>query len=311
MNNTPPTPTGIPYRLGLTLIICFLVANCQEAPQAPYEGEGGSSIAMLQAEEAQTRLMASEGGQLVLRAIEAHGGLEAWYNAPTSAYTWEYSNTGSNMRFKTSLVADNQTRQVYHTFLTMGTHEDPQPIEGRMAWDGTDAWISPASLERPNPRFWATTGYYFESIPFVLADPGLFYTLLPPEELDGVLHDMVQVSFDDGIGDSPGDTYTLYINQETGRIDAIRYTVTYGRAPQAASEQENRPRRETLFYYEDYVTVDGLTVPTHFRGFHFIDGQKGDLKNEAWAAEISFRQPFDATQLERPADARIQPMPTN
>jgi|TARA_B100000809_G_scaffold60873_1_gene57478 hypothetical protein len=61
-----------------------------------------------------------------------------------------------------------------------------------------------------------------------------------------------------GVGDSPGDTYVLYIDQESGLVKAIRYTVTYfsGRLPSTEP-----PKRETLFYYEDYVTVDGLTVP--------------------------------------------------
>jgi hypothetical protein len=44
-------------------------------------------------EEAMLRLQASDGGRLVLDAIEAHGGLENWYRAPTSSYTWEYTRT--------------------------------------------------------------------------------------------------------------------------------------------------------------------------------------------------------------------------
>ena len=56
-------------------------------------GCGGSGPAE-KAAEARTRLIESEGGQLVLAAIEAHGGLENWYAAPTSAYAWEYSNLG-------------------------------------------------------------------------------------------------------------------------------------------------------------------------------------------------------------------------
>ncbi len=260
-----------------------------------------------QAEQARARLLSSSGGKIVLRAIEAHGGLLAWYSAPTSSYAWEYSNKGMNFRFKSHLVADNQTRKIYHELKELGTPDQPAPAQGRFAWDGTNAWISPASLQQPNPRFWAATAYYFESIPFVLADPGLRYASLPDEELDGVPHDMVIASYGAGIGDSPGDTYTLYVNKTSGLVDAIRYTVTFGRPQRQADAQ--RPKRETLFYYEDYVEVDGLKVATRFRGFQFVDGQIGEFKNEAWASEISFRQPFDATQLTMPADGRIQPLP--
>jgi hypothetical protein len=136
----------------------------------------------------------------------------------------------------------------------------------------------------------------------VLADPGLNYEVLPDDTLNGTRYDLVKVSYDAGVGDSPGDTYTLYIHPETGIVDAIRYTVTYGEGQDPA---EIGPQSETLFYYEDYVTVDGLTVATHFRGYQFEDGQRGEFKNEAWADSISFRRPFDPSKLEAPEGARI------
>lgn len=274
----------------------FAVAGCGS----------GSDAAMLAA-EARDRLMASEGGQRVLEAIEAQGGLEAWYAAPTSAYAWEYSNHGSNMRFESYLVADNRTRQVYHDLRTFGTPDAVEEVEASFAWDGEQAWISPAAREQPNPRFWALTGYYFQSIPFVMADPGLNFTVLPPEELDGVPHDRVLAYFDAGVGDSPGDTYTLYIDPETDMVDAILYTVTYGRAYEPAPEGPEPPPAGTLLYYLDHTTVDGLTVPTRFRGYAYRDGQQGDLRNEAWTTEISFREPFDPSRLEMPEDARVEP----
>lgn len=260
---------------------------------------GCSAGADARAAEALARLESSEGGRIVARAIEAAGGLATWYATPTSAYAWEYSNSGSNIRFKSYLVADNRTRRIYHDLVELGTPDDPRPFEGRFAWDGTDAWIWPADVEAVNPRFWASTGFYFSSIPFVLADPGLTYEVLPDEELDGVTYDMVRVGYEPGIGDA-NDTYTLYVDPETDRLRAIRYTVTYGGRP---------ARGETLFYYDDYVTVDGLTVPTRFRGYRFADGEKGAFRNEAWVTDISFRQPFDESRLAMPAGGRVQPLP--
>ncbi len=260
-----------------------------------------------QAAEARARLMVSEGGQRVLSATEAHGGLENWFAAPTSAYAWEYSNLGSNMRFESYLVADNRTRRVYHDLRTFGTPESVEPVDASFSWDGQEAWMSPADRREPNPRFWATTGYYFESIPFVMADPGVHFQVLPPDTLDGVLHDRVMAYYDAGIGDSPGDTYTMYLDQQTSRVGAVLYTVTYGEAYEPNPDGPGLPTRETLFYYLDYTTVDGLTVPTRFRGYTYRDGVQGDLRNEAWASEISFKEPFDEARLEMPEDARIEP----
>ena len=257
--------------------------------------------------EARSRLEASEGGRIVLSAIEAHGGLEAWYAAPTSSYAWEYSNLGSNMRFQSFLVADNATRRVYHELRTYGTPEAVAEVSGRFAWDGEEAWISPAALENPNPRFWATTGYYFQSIPFVMADPGIRFLVRSDESLGGVPHERVMAYFDAGVGDSPGDTYTLYIHPETRRVGAVLYTVTYGEAYEPGPGAPEPTTSGNLLHYLDYVTVDGLTVPTRFRGYTYRDGVQGDLRNEAWASEISFRRPFDESRLEMPPDARIEP----
>ncbi|MEM1093333.1 MAG: DUF6503 family protein [Bacteroidota bacterium] len=286
----------------LALTLATALFACQPAPPPPTADSSPN-----QADEARARLQATAGGQLVLRTIEAHGGLDAWFSAPTSSYTWEYGNVDSDIRFKSYLVADNASRRVYHDLMTLGSYNDPQPVNARFAWDGTDAWMSPDTISNPNPRFWATTGYYFQSIPFILADPGLTYELLPDEALNGTTYELVKVGFDEGVGDSSGDTYILYVNPETSLVDVIRYTVTYGRGRPAADAQP----RETLMYYEDYVTVDGLTTPTRFRGFHYADGEIIRPKNDAWADSISFRRPFDAAQLVMPEGARVAPPPAN
>lgn len=281
---------------------CLLFAACGGLLDAP-----SATPAQRQAQEATERLSSSDGGKIVLRAINAHGGLEAWYSAPTSSFTWEYSNAGMNARFKTRAVIDNQTRRAYHDILAIGTPDAPEPYEGRFAWDGEQAWIYPADTPTINPRFWALTGFYFQQIPFVLADPGLTYTVLPDEDIEGKPYDMVKISFGTGVGDSPDDNYILYVDKENDMVAAIRYTVTYGRQPPA--EANARPPAETQLLYQDYTTVDRLTVPTHFYGMNFADGAAVDFKNEAWASEISYREPFDESKLAMPEGARIEPPP--
>lgn len=281
------------------LTLAFLASCAPEASEQASTAAAESNPVADQVTAATARLEATPAGSVVLRAINAAGGLEAWYSTPTSAYGWEYANGGSDIQFKTVMVVDNRTRQAYHDIVSLGSYENPQPYEGRMAWDGTDAWIFPAETEGINPRFWATTGYYFSSIPFVLADPGIVYEAMPDEELDGIVYDMVKVGYEANVGDA-SDTYTLYVDKQTDQLRAIRYTVTFGGRPAG---------NETLFYYEDYTTVDGLTVPTFFDGYWFIDGAKADFKNKAWATDISFSQPFDESRLAMPESGRVVGMP--
>ncbi|MCG8468982.1 MAG: hypothetical protein MJB57_12385 [Gemmatimonadetes bacterium] len=283
----------------VALALAVGLTACGGSTGEAAESPGMEDVAATMAMEARARIGDSEAGQTLLRAIDAAGGLETWYATPTSAYAWEYGNVGGDIQFKSYLVADNHSRRMYHDLQTLGAYGDPQEIDARFAWDGTDAWIWPADVDGVNPRFWASTGYYFSSIPFVLADPGVVLESLPDEELDGVMYDMVRAGYEEGVGDA-SDTYTLYVDKESGRVRAIRYTVTFGGRPASG---------ENLFYYDDYTTVDGLTVPTRFRGFPFADGEKGELRNEAWVTDISFRQPFDEAMLAIPEGGRIQPMP--
>jgi hypothetical protein len=287
-----------------------LVLGCGEAQQrgdAPTEANVVSEQQVQRkVEGARARLTESEGGKQVLRAIEAHGGLAAWYRAPTSSYTWEYANKDLDLRFKSFLVVDNDTRRAYHDLLTLGTYDDAAPADGRFAWDGDRAWIAPDSLQQPNPRFWALTGFYFQQIPFVLADPGLNYRVRPDDTLDGEPHDMVEITFDRDVGDAPGDTYILYLDKDTGQVDAIRYTVSYGKDVPPGADLP-----QTFFDYQDYVTVHGLTVPTRFTGYAYsAETGIGDRpRNEAMTDSISYRRPFDASNLEAPESARFVPLP--
>jgi hypothetical protein len=250
-------------------------------------------------------MQGSAGGELVLAAIEAHGGLETWYASPTSSSCWEYSNPGSEMRFRSCMTVDNQTRQAYHHLEALGTPEKVEPYDGSFAWDGERAWIYPADTPKVNPRFWALTGFYFSQIPFVLADPGVSCQELPDADLDGETYSMVKCTFSAGVGDAPGDHYILYVDQTDHMVRAIRYTVTFGRG----ARKKAGPPRETLFYYEDYTTADGLKTPRHFNGFWFDDGAKGEFKNEAWATNISYSKPFDESKLTMPEGGRVQAMP--
>ena len=267
---------------------------CAVSCSAPAEDPLADEIDAIHA-----RLAASEGGELVRRAIDAAGGIRAWLEAPTSSYIWDASF--GNFVLKSHLVADNRSRRIYHDILETSSHMSPLPLEAQMAWDGTNAWIYPDTLML-NPRFWASTAYYFQSIPFVLADPGLRYERLPDDTLDGHVQHMVKVSYNDHVGDAYGDTYVLYVEPESGRMNAIRYTSTFGQGRPAPGEVS-----EGLLYYLDYQSFDELTVPTRFERYTYSNSEKGDLVASVTVSDISFRAPFDEARLVMPEGGRVQP----
>jgi len=280
------------------LLVTIFMLGCgnTETNQAVVSDANPPTIATI---ETEARLMSTEGGRMLLSAIDAHGGLDAWHNAETSSYVWGFAGG-----IETRMVANNRTRQVYHDVLSVGG--DTLPGEFQMVWDGTTAWVYPDSMSS-GARFFATTGYYFQSIPFILSDPGVRYEVLAPAILDSVEHHIVRATFDDGVGDAPGDHYTLYLHPVTKVVNAIRYRSTYGRGRLPIDENMS----ETLLYYKDYVTVDGLTVPTRFEGYGFSEGMKGDKYYEATSSEHSYTQPFDESRLVMPDGAGISPGPSS
>lgn len=94
----------------LCLLVCVAVVECESPDRESTGEEAETSAVRSQVGEAVTRLTANAGGRRILEAIEAHGGLEDWYKAPTSSYTWEYANIPGDLQFKSYLVADNATR---------------------------------------------------------------------------------------------------------------------------------------------------------------------------------------------------------
>jgi hypothetical protein len=256
--------------------------------------------------DARERLTQNEGGERVLRAIEAHGGLAAWYRAPTSSYVWEYANQEADLHFASFMIVDNRTRRAYHDLLRSGPYGESETVDARFAWDGERAWIAPPDIEQPNPRFWALSGFYFQQIPFVFADPGVNYDALPDDSIDGTPHDMVRITFGDNVGDAPDDSYTLYLDKETGQVDAIRYTVTFGRDVGPDADPS-----ETFFDYQDFVTVNGLTVPTLFEGYAYskAEGPGDTRKSRAVADSISYRRSFEPARLDPPDNARFVSLP--
>ena len=309
----PTTPIVAGLRGALVpLLVGLLLAGCGsgDSDSGPDDTAASNvvpdSVVQQQVAAARERLTQTDGGERVLRAIEAHGGLSAWYRAPTSSYVWEYANQGADLHFASFLVVDNRSRRAYHDLLRTGPYEDPQPVDAAFAWTGDRAWVAPPDIEQPNPRFWALSGFYFQQIPFVFADPGINYEALPDASIDGTPHDMVRITFGDDVGDAPDDVYTLYLDKESGQVDAIRYAVTYGRDVGPDADLQ-----ETFFDYQDYVTVDGLTVPTRFEGYGYSDDEGiGDsLRNWARADSISYRRSFDESQLTPPDTARFVSLP--
>lgn len=241
---------------------------------------------------ARERLNASEAGQRIWQAIEAHGGLSRWYSNGPLAFRFNYQPLNDGTPRDTYEVADYWSAQTRHRLASDTTIQ--------YGWDGAQAWASPTDTLIPyNVRFWSLTPYYFVGIPFVLADEGINLTMMEPDTLAGNTYDLVKVTYEDGVGDAPDDYYVIYVGRDDNRVRAIRYIVSY---PGYFPDGGHAP--EKLMTYEETQTVDGITLPERYRTFWWKDEQRGKHITNITLSEVAFRPDVSADYFAVPAGAK-------
>lgn len=152
-----------------------------------------------------------------------------------------------------------------------------------------------------NTRFWALTPYYFAGMPFLFADEGVNLALEEPAEYEGETYHIVRVTFGDGVGDAPDDFYVLYLDQETYRLSAIRYVVSYpGYFPNGGHTQEK------LMTYEGEQRVNGIVFPQKHRTFMWeADGSIGKYVTDITLSDLEFRPETEQSYFNIPEGAYV------
>lgn len=153
-------------------------------------------------------------------------------------------------------------------------------------FDGEDVFITPDSAFYEGARFDALTWSYFALAPFKFADEGTEWgeaNKMPlREETDQM--QSIKLSFENGVGDAPDDWYQVYVNPETGLLEAMAYIVTFGDTPK--EEAEKNPHAIT---YSDYQPVQGAILSGKWK-FHNWSKEAGlgEQIGEATITNIQF-----------------------
>ncbi len=270
-------------------------AEQEESAQQPDTATPPQSWVDERTSEARERLNETEAGKLVLRSIEAHGGLSQWYSKGALHFRFDYSPLGDKSGYDT-----------YQTVDTWSSRARQQMTEDRdkeFGWDGEQAWVSPKDAELPvNPRFWALTPYYFVAVPFVLADKGVQLDKQGTAELHGREHDVIKATFAEGVGDSPDDYYVIYLDAETGHFGGLRYIVAY---PGFFPDGGHSP--EKLMVYEGEQTVDGITFATDFSTYKWDAEaeERGEKVTEVEMSDVEFRPDTLDSYFDVPEGAKV------
>ncbi|NND27916.1 MAG: hypothetical protein HKN97_04940, partial [Myxococcales bacterium] len=167
---------------------------------------------------------------LVARVVQEAGGANALHDRKDVEYTYLYrrGDTGTVDLSLERYVFDGEkswARYLVHEMVAAGV--DGPVVQG---YDGTTSWESVGgkpqtdrqSLARAN--FLRKTNFYWFAMTFKLLDPGLHYAYEGRRKVGDTFYELVKVGFDQGVGDV-SDTYVLYINPKTWRVDQFLFTV--------------------------------------------------------------------------------------
>jgi hypothetical protein len=94
-----------------------------------------------------------------------------------------------------------------------------------------------ASIVQMGYERWVNDTYWI-IMPFKLRDPGTHLKYQGQKTIDGRAYDVLQLSFDAGIGLTPKDRYTLYVNRGTHLLDRWQMMLQSRKPPPDASSWE-------------------------------------------------------------------------
>ena len=218
------------------------------------------------------------------QVLQAHGGQQNWYKL--GAMQYQVTRDGNTEIH----IIDLKNRK---SLIKANTYSIGQ--------NGEQVWVSPEKAAFPgkSARFYHNLYFYFYAIPFVLADPGGNYEKLQNLVLAGKSYEVIQVTFGEGVGDSPDDQYRLLINPDTNRLEWLLYTVTYfGGKP---GEQKFNALK-----YSNYQKHQGLLFPKQLIGYTYEKDKLGEERYRATFENLQLKegQP-DQRQFEMPEKAEV------
>jgi len=169
-----------------------------------------------------------------------------------------------------------------------------------LVFDGRDAWVSPSTSNFQRARFHVRAWPYLLAAPLKLRDHGVRFEDLGERTLDGRTYSAAKLTFLPGAGDSPDNWMIAYREPGTNRLAAMAFIDTYGKE-RAAAEREPE-----VVWFQDFVTVAGVTLPTTLALHRWSEGATGELLGTVVFSNLEFVTP-EPGAFDRPDDSIPDP----
>lgn len=293
------------YNITFLVLFAFII-SCKENPKSEQVSEkttlSEKELAMVpkswvdaRVKKNKEKLNSTEAGEIVWNAMEAHGGLAKWYaNGPLS-FRFNYQPLNGKTARDSYQTVDTWSNRAKHTSVIDST--------AHFGWTGDKAWVmaKDSTAFAYDTKFWALTPLYFLGQPFVLSGEGVNLELLPEKVYKDKKQDVVKVTFDSGTGDAPDDYYILYFGQDSHKLAAIRYIVSY---PEYFKDGGHAPEKFMEVIGENIV--DGIVLPTNYKT-HWLtkDEQPGEHITTIEVSDVSFKPELPKDYFDMPMNAKV------
>jgi len=230
--------------------------------------------------------------ELIERMTEVTGNYENLKSLKDVEYTYMVKNvdTGKSDISIERYIFDGELS--WGKFLQRDDNTFPE-LKGEIiqGYNGSESWMTvdgkpvldDSALKYAD--FTRKTNFYWFAMMQKLLDPGIIYFYKGKEKVGGIEYDLVQLSYEPGIGDV-SDTYTLYINPETHLIDRFYFTVMeFGIT-------------DPILMEVNYKQFKGVKLPVT-RKFSAVVPNIGTMNIVEVMIDLKFNNGFDKTAFDK------------
>jgi len=199
----------------------------------------------------------------ITKVFDAHGGIDNWNKMQTLSFSITkptgIEKTTENLKTRAELI------------------DTPTYTQG---FDGKTIWINEkgGKAYKGNATFYKGLMFYFYAMPFVLGDEGITYEDTDPLIFEGETYPGILITFEAGVGESSNDQYKVFYNAESGQMEWLAYTVTFGRT-------EGSPDFHFI-RYNNWQTVNGLLVPKSVDWYNYKDNLPTEKRNTVEFSDV-------------------------
>ncbi len=212
--------------------------------------------------------------QSITKVFDAHGGIDQWNKMNTLSFTMEKKNgkeiTMTNLKTRAELI-DTPTYA--------------------MGFDGENLWVNEkeGNEYKGNAKFYKGLMMYFYAMPFIVGDEGILYEETEPLTFEGKTYPGILISYESGVGVSPDDQYIIYYDKDSGKMEWLGYTVTFGK---------NEKSKDFHFIrYNNWQTVNGLVLPKSIDWYKYENNVPTEKRNTVEFTDVVISEAAPNSEL--------------